>query len=512
MSNLYSIAVMGPIWERVRQREREGFGSFNQGTITVPELGACLAYGRSHEPRFSTDCFSIRALQDWLEGACIAFAPADIDPPTNDFENYTLASWRAAAGIHPGGFRRKAPRSFGVIAGDFTTTTDAYGNSVSEGAIGYGLREITSFSSPGTAGDHAFFGTPGNVLRCVTSGSWTTATTGYSEVQTIRILGGVPSSGTFTLTFAGSTTTALNYNATASQVGSALATVLTPLGLSASVTGSALPSGTITVTFSASRPLPKMTVASSSINAGTVTVARTVHGHGRMADCGGKYRYESGVWVPHRATSTTPAGIDVLDSAEGTLPYGVHQPMDYLFDGLRDEIEAGLAKLTRTIRRNSGFATVVGPRWNTKNNLGLEGSLSSQEAADASWSFSRNQTLLQAISNNVSRGSSADNLLFSASRWQPLAYRIPASVATTRTVNFYFNVEADVFEPMGDNVVLGLNVLTGGGTTAALDLATTYGDISSTPTWPPTPTTNHTNRIAGYSLFDINVVTDWDFT
>ncbi|MDD8011855.1 MAG: hypothetical protein PHX05_00055 [Acidobacteriota bacterium] len=67
-----------------------------------------------------------RAIQDWLETNCVNFVDHVSGPLAADsksFRPFTLATWRAAAGLHADGFRRKVepgdPFSYGKIgAGD----------------------------------------------------------------------------------------------------------------------------------------------------------------------------------------------------------------------------------------------------------------------------------------------------------------------------------------------------------------------------------------------------------
>lgn len=103
---------------------------------------------------------------------------------------------------------------------------------------------------------------------------------GTSEVQTLTI-GGSPTGGTFTVTFAGQTTAAIAYNAAASAVQTALQALSTIGAGNVAVTGSA--GGPYTVTFQgalAHDNVPAMT-ATSSLTGGTspsVTPATTTSG------------------------------------------------------------------------------------------------------------------------------------------------------------------------------------------------------------------------------------------
>lgn len=104
-----------------------------------------------------------------------------------------------------------------------------------------------------------------------------------NEVQTVAITGG-PTGGTYTLTYAGQTTSAIPYNATATTVRSAL-TALSTIG-SGNVTcdGGPHPSTPITVTFVgalAGTDVAQMTASGTGLTGGTsptVTVTTTTPG------------------------------------------------------------------------------------------------------------------------------------------------------------------------------------------------------------------------------------------
>lgn len=112
-----------------------------------------------------------------------------------------------------------------------------------------------------------------------------TATTSQDEAQTITITG-TPAGGTFTLTYKGYTTSALAYNAAASDVVAAL--VLLPSIGTGGVTGSggALPGTPVVITFAAQNGgmnVPQMT-ATSSLTGGTtpaIAVTTTTAGFGQ---------------------------------------------------------------------------------------------------------------------------------------------------------------------------------------------------------------------------------------
>ncbi|MEW2402128.1 hypothetical protein [Streptomyces sp. NPDC046862] len=106
--------------------------------------------------------------------------------------------------------------------------------------------------------------------------------TGASEMQTVTVTG-TPTGGTYTLTFSGQTTAAIPYNATASQVQSALV-ALSNIGVGDVLcAGGPHPGTPVTVTFQgnlAGGDVPQMT-ATGSFTGGTtptVTVTTTTPG------------------------------------------------------------------------------------------------------------------------------------------------------------------------------------------------------------------------------------------
>lgn len=104
---------------------------------------------------------------------------------------------------------------------------------------------------------------------------------GEDAVQTVTI-SGTPTGGTFTLTFAGATTSAIAYNAASSAVQTALQALSTIGSGNALVTGSA--GGPYTVTFAgdlAQTPVPLMTASGAALTGGSspsVAVAQTTAG------------------------------------------------------------------------------------------------------------------------------------------------------------------------------------------------------------------------------------------
>jgi hypothetical protein len=106
---------------------------------------------------------------------------------------------------------------------------------------------------------------------------------GTSEVQTISSTG-VPTGGTFKLSYKGRRTTALDFDATAAEIDAALG-ALSTIGGAANVTcaGGPLPTD-VTVTFAgtlAGRSVPTITVVESALTGGTtpaISVAVTTPG------------------------------------------------------------------------------------------------------------------------------------------------------------------------------------------------------------------------------------------
>jgi flagellar hook protein FlgE len=95
--------------------------------------------------------------------------------------------------------------------------------------------------------------------------------TAVNEVQTIALTG-APTGGTFTLTYAGQTTAALNYNSTAAQIDTALE-ALSNIGVGdVTCAGGALPGTAVTVTFTgalADTDAALMTIDTSGLTGGT---------------------------------------------------------------------------------------------------------------------------------------------------------------------------------------------------------------------------------------------------
>ncbi len=105
-----------------------------------------------------------------------------------------------------------------------------------------------------------------------------------SEVQTVNL--GAATAGTITITFDGETTGAINFNATAAAVQTALEALSNVNPGDVAVTGGPLP-GTITLTFGGrylGTNVPQVTVTPTGLTGGTVTVATTTEGGGNVTD------------------------------------------------------------------------------------------------------------------------------------------------------------------------------------------------------------------------------------
>lgn len=162
------------------------------------------------------------------------------------------------------------------------------------------------------------------VLQFMQGGDVITAG-GTNEVQTITVTG-VPTGGTFTLTYAGQTTGSIAYNAAATAVKTALAALSNLSASDITTTGGALPGSPVVVTFTGSLAgtnVAQMT-ATASLTGGTspaVTVTTTTPGVvGATA---------TGFQAPEVNTDSNPNGVAIeawshaiLDNAFApSLPY-----------------------------------------------------------------------------------------------------------------------------------------------------------------------------------------------
>lgn len=113
------------------------------------------------------------------------------------------------------------------------------------------------------------------------------ATPAVNEVQSVTITGG-PTAGTFTLSFGGSTTAAIAYNATAAAVASALEALPTIGAGNVTASGGPLPGTAVAVTFvnSLGATNVEQMTATSSLTGGTtpaVAVSTTTQGQAASA-------------------------------------------------------------------------------------------------------------------------------------------------------------------------------------------------------------------------------------
>lgn len=177
----------------------------------------------------------------------------------------------------------------------------------------------------------------------------------YDEVQSVTITGS-PTGGTFTLTFGGQTTSALNWNATAAQMQTALQALSSIGANNALVTGGPGPGTAFQVEFAGTLGFAGqalITLTTNSLTGGTspsVAIARTQAGAGWTTQSASLYsvryvtgqvlfasaflgtqagcRLSSGAYLPFSTFSNMSAWeinllVDLLDSS--TLGVGWHQ-------------------------------------------------------------------------------------------------------------------------------------------------------------------------------------------
>jgi hypothetical protein len=153
-------------------------------------------------------------------------------------------------------------------------------------------RSVTLDTSAFTSGTHypnGFFPSGLPLAKITASGLYGPYASRTSEIQTVTITG-TPTGGTFTLSFAGETTAAIAYNATAAAVKTALDALGDVNSSDLTVTGTQLPGGTVSVTFGGQYSgdnVPAMTAASGSLTGGsspTVVVATGTGGASGASD------------------------------------------------------------------------------------------------------------------------------------------------------------------------------------------------------------------------------------
>lgn len=162
-----------------------------------------------------------------------------------------------------------------------------------------------------------------------------------NEVQTINL--GSATAGTITITFAGQTTAAIAFNATASAVQTALEALSNIAPGDVTVTGGPLP-GAITLTFGgayAGVNVAQVTVTPTGLTGGTVTVATTTEGVPNSIN----------VTLP---TPATADGLAVADRAV-TVAAGAHAVI-----GLGASSQAGIyAQLDGSVYVDYSAVTTV---------------------------------------------------------------------------------------------------------------------------------------------------------
>lgn len=153
-------------------------------------------------------------------------------------------------------------------------------------------RTITLDTSAFTEGTHypnGYFPSGLPLGKITSSGKYGPYGASTSEVQTVTITGG-PTGGTYTLTFDGSTTAAIAFNATAAAVQSALEALSNVDPGDVVCAGGPHPGTAVTVTFGGNylgENVPQMTAASGSLTGGTtptVTVTTTTAGGSTVSD------------------------------------------------------------------------------------------------------------------------------------------------------------------------------------------------------------------------------------
>lgn len=178
------------------------------------------------------------------------------------------------------------------------------------------------------AGDHKTFNEPTSTKRYWDKSAAFVVQAELDEVQTVTITGS-PTGGTFTLTFGGQTTSALNWNATAAQVQSALQ-ALSSIGTNnALVTGGPGPGTAFTVEFTgtlgfASQAL--IDLQTNSLTGGTspsVNITRAQGGSTWTTQAASTYtiRYVTGQVLFNTAFLGSSAGCRISSGAY--LPYSV---------------------------------------------------------------------------------------------------------------------------------------------------------------------------------------------
>lgn len=181
----------------------------------------------------------------------------------------------------------------------------------------------------------------GVVLAELSSGLYGPYAAASAEVQTVTITGS-PTGGTFTLSFDGSTTAAVAYNANAAAVQSALEALPNLAPGDVTVTGGPGPGTAWVVTFGGDRAgtnVPEMTASGASLTGGT---------------------------SPAAAVSTTTAGGAESPAGEGTAAGFLFNSTQVPANGTTD---VGAPLLWRGVIKTANLPTGHGLDTNARNQL-----------------------------------------------------------------------------------------------------------------------------------------------
>jgi hypothetical protein len=195
-------------------------------------------------------------------------------------------------------------------------------------------------------------------------------TTSFRTISAVRelVLNGVPTGGTFTLTFNGQTTSAIAYNASAATIQAALVALnnIAPADI-ASVSGSTLNAGPIVVTFAtsfANRNLAELYVNNAGLTGGTSPHVKINAGGISLTD-GGLTQRRNIVTVNftedplNAADATNPAYYQLVDTADNSIriPDAAVNPVVY--DSTRHQAKLTFASNlpTSTFRLRIGEST-----------------------------------------------------------------------------------------------------------------------------------------------------------
>jgi len=211
--------------------------------------------------------------------------------------------------------------------------------------------QIFLTSQPGVAftneamtdsGDHKTFTITNQAKRYLDRVTAVVVQKANDEVQSITITG-TPTGGTFTLTFGANTTSALNWNATASQVQSALQALASVGAGNALVTGGPGPGAAFQIQFTAALGLASQSLVTTtaSLTGGTsptVTIARVQAGGAYATITAGFTLYRVNARV--KFTATQPIGTHVrLSSGKYFVVTEIGQAASGEFAGKMDTAE-----------------------------------------------------------------------------------------------------------------------------------------------------------------------------